>query len=461
MEKPKPTPEPKGLCSVAEHRKRPDAAGIDLGAQEAVVAVPPGRDPQPVRTFSTFTPDLHQLRDWLRACGVTSVALESTGNYWVAVYEILEEAGVEVCLINPQQLKRRGKKTDVCDAQWLQEMHAAGLLDKSFRPAKEIVPLRYLLRHRASLVQSAAHELQHMQKVCQEMNLHLHHVLSDLDGESGRRILQAILKGERDPATLADLRDRRCQTPRAKVIAALTADYRAEYLFVLQQCFTRWEQTQASIGELDQQLAAWLVKVPAPCPAPEAGTLSPRRVRKNTPRVPLQEEGWRFFGVDLTAIDGISTGALAVLMTELGTREHIRQAFASGRALASWLGLCPDNRITGGRVQATKTRKVQSRVATALRLAAQGLSYSKSQLGDFCRRMKARLGKAEGITATAHKLARIIYALISTQQPYQEQIAFQLTPQRRASQVANLHRQAAKLGYVLAPQTTLPTPQPA
>jgi transposase len=453
-----PSPKPSPLPAAAppdllERREHLHAAGIDVGATELVAAVPAGRDPRPVRTFGSFTGELHRLRDWLLACGIATVALESTGNYWIALYQVLEDAGLEVWLVNAQQVKGCGRrKTDVSDAQWLQQLHAAGLLRKSFRPAREIVPLRYLLRHRAQLVQSASRELHHLQKVSQEMNLHLHHVLSDLDSQSGLAILRAILAGERDAQKLADLRDARCRTPRAKVVAALEADYRDEYLFVLRQCLARWEQTQASLRELDAQLATWVAAVAAPCPAPAAGTLRPKAAGKNALRLPVEHEAWRFYGVDLTAIEGVSSGTVATLMTELGTGEQIAAAFLSGRAFASWLGLCPDNRISGGKILRAKTRKVQSRVATAFRLAANALGHSKGVLGDYCRRMKGRLGKAEGITAAAHKLARIVYALVTTRQEYDPARAFALTPAKKAQRIMNLQRQAAKLGYALIAQ---------
>jgi len=449
----------KGKASrhLLERVQHPDAAGIDIGAEELVAAVPHERDEEPVRTFSTFTGELHALRDWLLACGIKTVALESTGNYWIATYSILEEAGIEVFLVNARHVKAvPGKKTDVCDAQWLQQLHAAGLLAKSFRPAKEIVPLRYLLRHRSHLIESAGRELQLMQKVCNEMNLHLHHVLSDLDGVSAQRILGAILQGERDPEKLASLCDRRVRAPRARVIASLEGDYREEYLFVLGQCQQRWEQTQATITALDEKLAGLLAAFEAPCQgtAPTA-PWQQRRLHKNSPNLPIYDEAWRFYGVDLSSVAGVSAATLAVCMTELGTGAQIKAAFHSNQAFCSWLALCPDNRISGGKVLKAKTRQVKSRVAGALRLAAQALSHSKSALGEYCRRMKGRLGKAEGITATAHKLARILYAMITTRRPYDEKVAFAITPAKLQRRLNHLHAQAAKFGFQLVPQ-----PQP-
>jgi transposase len=444
----------KATRHLLERLQHPDAAGIDIAAEELVAAIPPDRDEEPVRTFSTFTADLHALRDWLLSCGIKTVALESTGNYWIATYSILEEAGLEVFLVNARHVKAvPGKKTDVCDAQWLQQLHSAGLLAKSFRPAKEIVPLRYLIRHRSHLIESAGRELQLMQKVCNEMNLHLHHVLSDLDGVSAQRVISAILEGERDPEKLASLCDRRVRAPRAKVIASLQGDYRSEYLFVLGQCQERWQQTQAAIAALDEKLASFFAAFEAPCTgrAPSA-PWQQRRLHKNSPRMPIYDEAWRFYGVDLSAVDGFSAATLSVFMSELGTGEQIQAAFPSNQAFCSWLAVSPDNRISGGKVLKAKTRKVKSRVAGALRLAAQALGHSKSALGEYCRRMKGRLGKAEGITATAHKLARILYAMITTRRPYDEKIAFALTPAKLERRLRHLHSQAAKLGFQLIPQ---------
>ena len=337
----------------------PDAAGIDVGAEELVVAVAPDRDAEPVRTFDSFTSSLHRMRDWLLQC---------------------------------------------------------------------------------------------MQKALTEMNLKLHHVLSDLDSVSGLAILDAILAGERDPRRLAALRDKRCKAPLATVMAALEGDYREEYLFVLRQCRQSWGRLQGDILEVDGQLTRMLGKV-GPATAeqalPKAANARQHRALKNSPALPIFQEGWRFFGVDLSSIDGVSSGLISTLMSELGDANHIRRAFGSGSIFCSWLGLCPDNRISGGKVLKAKTRHVVHRVATAFRLCAQALSHTKGALGDYCRRMKGRLGKAEGITATAHKLARIVYAMLGSKQPYDEATAFQATPATQAKRLASLKKRAQKLGFEL------------
>lgn len=439
------------IKSLLEERVHPQAAGIDVGSEELVAAVGPERSEDPVRTFSAMTQGLHEMRDWLLEAGVRTVAMESTGNYWIAAYQILEEAGLEVLLVNARHIKGvPGKKTDVCDAQWLQQLHRAGLLRGSFRPEKEIVPIRYLMRHRSQLVAEGARQLQHMQKVLTEMNVKLHHVFSDLDGESAQRILEAILAGERNVEVLWALRDRRCRTTRSVFAAAIEGDWRPEYLFVLGQCHGRYHQTREAVAECDRQLALLMASVSVE-QEPSDDLPGPPRFRRNKNDVgfDLRKEAWRYYGVDLTTIDGISLGTLAVLMSELGTGAQIRHSFPNVAAFCSWLGLCPDNRISGGKVLKSKTRAVSNRVASALRLAAQGISHAHCALGELCRRMKARLGKAEGITAVAHKLARLIFALITTRKPYDEAIAFAPTPQALERKIRNLHNQAQRLGFQL------------
>ena len=431
----------------------PDAAGIDVGAEELVVAVPHGRGDAPhVRTFSAFTAGLHALRDWLVACKIKTVAMESTGNYWLCACALLEDAGLEVCLVNARHVKGvPGKKTDVCDAAWLQQLHAAGLLRGSFRPQKEILPLRYLLRHRGDLIAQAGQQVQLMQKVLTEMNLHIHHVFSDVDGVSAQAIITAILAGERDAGKLAALRDRRCRATLDKIKSALVGDYRGEYLFVLQQCQTRWQQLNAALLECDTEIALRTAAIAGVTDAPlPKAPATQRRVQKNmTAAMPVYEEAHRLLGVDLSSVPGVSGGVLCVLLSELGTATHIRQKFRSAEAFASWLGLCPDNRISGGRILKAGTRKVTNRISNILRMAANALSREQGRMGEHVRRFKGRLGKAEGIVAGAHKLARIIWAMIVSGQPYEENKAFATTPASLARRLKNLQHQAKALNLTL------------
>jgi transposase len=438
--------------TILQTTVHPDAAGIDVGAEEFVAAVPPGRDPAgSVRSFSTFTSGVEALRDWLLANRITTVALESTGNYWITAYDVLEAAGIEVFLVNARHVKGvPGKKTDVCDAQWLQQLHAAGLLKKSFRPGQPTLPLRYVMRHRQALVADASRAVQHMQKVLTEMNLKIQHVFSDIDGVSAQAIISAILEGERDPVKLARLRDRRCRSAEADIIEALKGAYREEYLFVLGQVQGRWQALQKAIGQCDAKIIAIAATI-APGATRSEGAKKKRRASKNGIEQTIFEQAQRFYGVDLSEVPGVGSNVLASLMSEIGPRASLLKAFRSAEAFCSWMGLCPDNRVSGGQVLKAKTRKVPSRLARALRLGVFGLNRGENKMAQHTRRMRGRLGKAEGITAAAHKVGRIIYGMVEHQTPYNENRAFQTTPASLQRQRKHLEKQAAALGLQLTP----------
>lgn len=433
----------------------PEAAGVDVGAREFVVAVAPERAPSGcVKTFPTFTSDIGRLVAWLQECQVRTVAMESTGNYWVPLFQALEAAGIEVCLVNARHVRAvPGRKTDVCDAQWLQQLHTVGLLQKSFRPPAEVASLRYVMRHRSDLVLTAARLLQEQQKVLNEMNLKLHHVFSDLDGMSAMAIVEAILAGERDPSVLAKLRDPRCNASAAMVEKALQGHYRPELLFVLRQANRMWRQVREQVVEADQEVARLVgaIESEAPGPLPPPTTRNQRRLQKNAVEMDVFEEAYRFYKVDLSQVEGVGAGLLTTMMTELGPAKALLEAFRTAESFASWNGLCPDNRITGGRVLKAKTRAVKGRVAQAFRLAAHGLARAKGKMGEHVRRMKGRLGKAEGITATAHKLARVVYGMIKSGKPYDEQKAFRPTASSQAKRLKRLQEQAAAMGMQLLP----------
>ena len=438
-----------------ESNHHPHAAGLDISSREIVAAIPPdSTDGDTVRSFSTFTQGLHELRDWLLKNQIATVAMESTGSFWIPCYGILEKAGIEVFLVNARHVKGvPGKKSDVLDAQWLQQLHAAGLLNKSFRPAEDIASLRALLRHRSHLVADSSSQVQLMQKALNEMNLHLHHVLSDLDGHSGMAIIGAILEGERDPETLAALRDIRCRSPKDKILQALRGDYRAEQLFILRQCHQTHGQLLKQIAELDSEIQKNLELLTQSLPPVPADFKPAKSLRGHKTHTGdhLFKQAWRFYGVDLSSVEGVSAATLATFMGELGTAEQIRKAFRTPERFCAWLGLCPLNQISGGKILKTSTRKSDNKVAASLRLCAQSLSRSHTKLGDFCRKMKGRLGKAEGITATAHKLARILYAMIKTKKTYDESLAFKTTPEKEARRLNRLITSAKNLGFDLVP----------
>jgi len=433
----------------------PHAAGIDIGATELYVCVPLDRDPQPIRRFGTFTEDLLAIADWLQECGVATVAMESTGVYWIPLYQILETRGLEVCLVNARHVKNvPGRKTDVQDCQWLQYLHAVGLLRASFRPPETVCAVRSLLRHRDTLVQLAATHTQHLQKALTQMNLQIHHVLSDITGVTGLAILDAILAGERDPQVLAGHRDHRVKASAETITKALVGDYRSEHLFTLRQSLDAYRQYQRLIGECDREVQSLLGAFASaidPATHPLPPSTGPRRKSRGAPGIPgfdLRLELYRVLGTDLTQVPGLQTPTVYTLFAELGAD---LSPFPSGAHFASWLGLCPDNRISGGKVLSVQTRRVKHRVATALRLAAQSLFRSQSVLGGFFRRMRAKLGAPKAITATAHKLARIIYHLVTTRQPYDEsRLATAEAAHRRHSE-SRLRAQARALGFQLVP----------
>ena len=434
---------------------QPHAAGIDVGATELYVCVPLDRDPEPIRRFGTFTEDLHALADWLTRCGVTSVAMEATGVYWIPLVQILETRGFAVCLVNARHVKHvPGRKSDVQDCQWLQYLYTVGLLRGSFRPPEAVCAVRTLLRHRDGLVQDAAAHTQHMQKALSQMNLQLHHVLTDLTGVTGLAILDAILAGERDPQVLAGHRDHRVKASAATLAKALVGDYRSEHLFTLRQALASYRHYQRLIGECDGEIQARLGTFastidPATHPLPPAtGSRRTARGPSSTPGFDLRTERSRILGTDLTQVPGLQTPTVSTLFTELGAD---LSAFPASDHFTSWLGVCPDNRNTGGKVLSVKTRHVKHRVATALRLAAQSLSRSPSVLGAFFRRMRAKLGAPKAITATAHKLARILYHLLTTHEPYDETRLAQAEQNHRQRTESRLRSQARALGFQLVP----------
>ena len=427
----------------------PDAAGIDVGATEIYVAVPPDRTAVSVRKFESLTPDLHELADWLAQCRVKTVAMEATGVYWIPLFQILEARGVEVFLVNAYHVKNvRGRKSDVSDCQWLQQLHRSGLLAASFRPDDLTVRVRCLLRHRDSLVAQGAEHIQRMQKAFHQMNIQLSHALSDITGCSGRAIIEAILRGERDPETLADLRDRRVKTPRGKIIKALTGDWRAEQLFTLQQNYEAWQFFQKQIAALDEQLHSYYAQYTSQ----EATGLESQnpsgRPKFQEGTWDMQQELYRIAGVDLTAIPGINTSSARGILSEIGLD---MSRWKSVNQFAAWLGLCPNTKITGGKVIGSATRKVKNRAAQILRICAWALSRSHSELGDFYRRMRARMGAPKAITATAHKLCRIIYHMLTTREPYDPARFMASAQEVRRRYESRLRKQAHNLGFQLVP----------
>ena len=438
----------------------PNAAGIDVGNDAHYVAVRPDRDPNPVQRFDCFTADLHRLADWLQPCGVTTVALQSTGVYWLPLYDVLEARGLEVYLVNARHTKNLpGRKSDVQESQWLLKLHTYGLLRNSFYPSAEIRVIRTYWRQRADHVRAVSTCIQRMQKTLTQMNLQLANVISDLSGWTGQRIVRAILAGERDPQALAALSHPGIHASRDTIAKSLEGTWRTDLLFVLQQEVTMYDAYLQRIEECAQGLEQHLKSL-ADKPAETTDTTttssanapnarSHKRRRKagsHTPQFDLGRELHRISGVDLTRIDGIDVGVAQTLVSEVGL-EMAR--WQDEHHFASWLGLCPDNRITGGKVIRRGTRRVINRAATALRIAATTLLRSQSYLGAQYRRLRNKLGAPKAITAMAHKLAVLVYRMLRWGQEYVDKGIRSYEDRHREQQIRFLKKRAATLGLVV------------
>ena len=427
----------------------PAAAAIDIGAALHVAAVGPDRDKEPVRTFRTFTDDLHRLADWFAQCGIRTVVMESTGVYWIPVFEILEQRGFEVMVVNARDAKHvPGRKTDVSDAQWLQRLHEYGLLRASFRPEAEIAGLRTYLRQRERLLDYAAAHIQHMQKALMQMNLQLHHVVSDITGVTGMTIIRAIVAGERDPNVLASHRDRRCHASVEMVCQALVGNYREEHVFALTQALELYEVYQTKVTACDEQIEAILKRLKKNAPPP-ASKLLPVRQRTHQPNAPAFDARGALhaiLGVDLTQINGLGPYLALKLVGECGTN---LAAWPTAKHFTSWLGLAPHNKISGGKVLSSKTRRTSNRAASLLRLAAGTVGRTDTALGAFYRRLSARVGKAKAITATARKIAVLFYNTLRHGMAYADPGATYYEDRYRQRVLNNLQRRAKSLGFVL------------
>jgi transposase len=436
-----------------------NAAGLDIGASEIYVCVPAGRAEQSVRVFATFTADLQTLADWLKHCGVTTVAMESTGVYWIPIFQILEERGFEVYLVNAQYVKNvTGRKSDVLDCQWIQQLHTYGLLHASFRPDDQTCALRSLVRHREMLLRYRASHIQHIQKALEQMNLKLTNVLSDVTGVTGLRILREIIAGVHDPEQLAKHRDWRCGKNEAEIAKSLTGDYRREHLFALQQAVELYDiytaKLQACDGEIEQRLAQFVPQVNLddhPLPPP---TRRPTTRPKNHPRNDLRPSLYQLAGVDLTQVDGLDVLTVQTILSEIGTD---MSKWKTAKHFTSWLGLCPHNAKTGGRVVRSKTKPTDNRANLAFRQAAAALVHSKSALGNFYRRIRTKLGTPKAVVAAAHKLARIVYHMLKEQVPFAAVPPEQADAQYRERALRQLQRKAQQLGVKLLIEPALQT----
>jgi transposase len=439
-----------------------NVAGIDVGNESHFVAVASGRDPQPVREFGSWTADLNRMAEWLQACGIEMVVMQSTGVYWIALYDVLEERGFKVCLANARQTKNLpGRKSDVQESQWLLKLHTYGLLRDSFRPPDEIRALRSLWRLRDRHVKEAARAVQHMQKSMVTMNVQLSNAISDISGTTGQAIIRAILAGERNPEKLAKLRDRRIQATAEEVARSLEGNWREDMLFELKQAVEAYDFIQKQIAECDQRLRTLTAALPtrevepATVPAEPAGKpvrkKRKRRGAKNVPQFDLQSELKRVCGVDLTTLDGIDIMTAETIVAELGTDYS---GWKTEGHFASWLGLSPSRDISGGKLVRQQSRRVKNRVATALRAAANTLLKSDSYLGARYRSLRARLGAPKAIKAMARYLACLVYRMFTHGQAWVDRGVREFENKRAQRELFSLQRKAAALGFQLISQPT-------
>jgi transposase len=424
----------------------PNAAGIDIGCASHYVAVPADREDEPVREFKSFTVDVHKLADWLEACGVDTVAMESTGVYWIPVYEILERRGFTVLLVNARHVKNvAGRKSDVLDCQWLQQLHSYGLLRGAFRPADQVCVLRALNRQRAMLLRMQARHIQHMQKALVQMNIQLANVISDVVGETGQKILRAIVAGERNPYVLAGMRNVRIKASEDEIVQSLRGNWRDEHVFALQQALELFDVYAQKLADCDELMEQQMIMLHQHDGVPGKAR---NQARRNKPKFDLRTRLYQMCGVDLTRIDGIDVGTAMTVLAEVGVD---MSKFPTVKHFAAWLGLCPGTKISGGKVLGSKTQKCANKTAQALRQAASCLKNSQSALGAYYRRMCAKMDKPKAITAAAHKLARLIYTMITKGEEYVDQGQSYYEERYRQRVEINLRRKAESLGLRLVP----------
>ena len=434
----------------------PNAAAIDIGCSEHWVAVPAGRTERPTQRFGCCTAELNRLADWLKECGVDTVVMEATGNYWVVLYDILEERKLNPVVVNPRYAKNMsGKKGDICDCEWMQKLHTYGLFSNSFRPTQEIRVLRAYLRQRETLVGAAAQEIQHMQKALTEMNVQLTNVISDISGETGLRIIDAVLGGERAAGVLAKLKGPRIMASLVTLERSLEGHWKEEELFRLEQARLSYAHFQEQLQQCQQRIEQQMQTIQGRVPLEGQGRAA---TDKGAEPLPGQGDGRksksfdlgvelkRVLGVDLTQIDGVGPVAAQVILSEVGTD---MSRWRTEKHFASWLGLCPDHRISGGKILGRATRPVVSRARNALRLCAYTLTHSKSWLGAKYRRLKHKLGAPKAIVAMAHHLARLIYRMIKNGQDYVDKGMEVYEAKYRENRIKWLKKQAKELNLQL------------
>ena len=427
-----------------------NASGIDIGSEFHYVAVPEDRDNEPVKRFGCFTSDIEKMSKWLKDCRITTVAMESTGVYWMPVYQILEKNGFKVYLINARHLKNvPGRKTDVIDCKWIQQLHTYGLLQASFQPDAIIKELRTYIRHRDNLVKQKSSHIQRMQKQLTQMNIQLHKVLSDISGLTGMKIIKSILSGERDPVKLARLKNKHIKSSEEIIAKSLEGNYKEENIFCLCQEVEQFDFINIKIEECNAKIDMLLKNMANDDKGKDLKIEDYKGKSKNEKKRNLLA---KVCNVDLTKINGIDVNSIETILSEVGADMN---KWPTEKHFSSWLGLSPNNRISGGKILTNKSKKVVNKAATAFRLAAWGVAHSNSALGAFCRRLKARIGAPKAITATANKISKIYYRCLKKGLDFVDQGMDYYEKKYKERLIKNIEKKALQLGYCIKPVESL------
>ncbi|MFH0974959.1 MAG: IS110 family transposase [Spirochaetota bacterium] len=420
-----------------------DAAGIDIGSEFHYVAVPEDRTDESIRKFGCYTADIEGMAKWLKECGIKTVAMESTGVYWIPVFQILEANGFEVLLVNARHIKNvSGRKTDIVDSRWIQQLHTYGLLQGSYQPEPVIRKLRTYLRHRENLIRSRGTHTQRMQKCMIQMNIQLHKVISDITGFTGMRIIRSILDGERDPLKLAQLKSSRIRNSADIIAKSLEGNYQEEQLFCLRQEVDQYEYISRKISECEEMIEKTINEMNG-----DTNDNSDENNDKNNKKN-IRTKLHAVCKVDLTEIDGLDINNIETIISEVGVDMN---KWPTDKHFGSWLGLSPNSKISGGRILSSKSKKVVNRAATAFRLAAYSAGRSDSSIGAFYRRLRSRMGAPKAITATAYKIARLFYMCMKTGKSYKDLGADYYEKMYKERVLRNFKQKAASLGFSLVP----------
>ena len=401
----------------------PNAAGIDISPKVMQVCVPADRDGDCNRTFDVYTEDLHSIAEWLMACHIDTVAMESTGIYWLPIFRVLKDMGFDVILVNASDVKNySSRKTDASDAEWLMMLHSYGLLKPCFQPENIARTMRNLIRHRDNLIRSASREVLHLQKAMEQMNLKLDNVFSDILGKSGQAIIKAILDGERDSKKLSALADPRCKTSKEEIMKSLQATWDDEHLFEMKQSSSLYQTYQQLIAECDSKIDEIATRYAAMIDRPKAELLRSKKfnAKKNQIGFDIEKTAFALWGVNVMLMPGMSRGSLLRLLGELG--HDFTTKFADVKHFVSWANLVPNNKISGGALLSSKVPKKKNPVGIIFRQAANSLKASKTPLGDYFRHMRAKGGHLQAMVATGKKLASIFYLMVQRKIEYDESV---------------------------------------